>query len=64
MKEGDIVLIPFPFTNLTGLKNRPALVLIDQNEDVTVAFISNQINLFNKYELKLIPSDSNGLKKE
>jgi mRNA interferase MazF len=64
MKKGDIVLIPFPFTNLIGLKNRPALVLINQREDVTVAFISSQINPFSKYELKLNPSDLNGLKKE
>ena len=40
MKKGDIVLIPFPFTDLTGNKNRPALVLVESEEDITVCFIT------------------------
>lgn len=43
MKKGNLVLIPFPYTDLTGLKNRPALILINSENDVTVAFISSQI---------------------
>ena len=27
--KGDVVVIPFPFSNLSGSKRRPALVLAD-----------------------------------
>ena len=43
MKKGDIILIPFPFTDLSGNKNRPALVLVNSELDITVAFISTQL---------------------
>jgi mRNA interferase MazF len=31
MKQGDIVLIEFPFTNLAGSKRRPALIISNQD---------------------------------
>jgi mRNA interferase MazF len=31
--KGDVVVIPFPFSNLTGNKRRPALILVDLNGD-------------------------------
>jgi len=41
--KGKIVLIPFPFTDLTSTKLRPALVLYEGEKDVVVAFISSRI---------------------
>lgn len=41
--KGKIVLIPFPFTDLTSTKMRPALVLYESEKDVVVAFISSRI---------------------
>jgi len=43
-KKGTIVLVPFPFTDLSGVKVRPAVVLSDRikGDDVIVAFISSK----------------------
>ncbi len=63
MKKGDILLIPFPFTDLTGQKNRPALILVTTDADITVAFITSQVKWQEEHDLKLEPSTENGLKK-
>jgi len=41
--KGKIVLIPFPFTDLSASKLRPALVLHEGDRDVVVVFISSKI---------------------
>ena len=63
MIKGDIVLIPFPFTDLTGNKTRPALVLIDSEEDVTVCFITTQLTCQSAFDFLIQPSESNGFKR-
>ena len=63
MNKGDIILIPFPFSDLSGTKNRPAVILIETDEDVTVAFITTQVKWSTELDVLLYPSDLNGLKK-
>jgi mRNA interferase MazF len=41
--KGDIVIIPFPFTDLTGRKKRPAFVVADlQGDDIIVCQITSK----------------------
>jgi mRNA interferase MazF len=62
MKKGDVVLIPFPFTNLTGSKKRPALILVSEETDITVSFITTQFKWSSDHDVNLKPSIKNGLK--
>lgn len=63
MNKGDIVLIPFPFTDLSGNKNRPALILFDSEDDVTVCFITTQLKWKSAFDIPVQPSPVNGIKK-
>lgn len=63
MRKGDIVLIPFPFTDLSGTKLRPALVLAVASADVTVAFITAQIGWKEHTDIELQPDVNTGIKK-
>lgn len=41
--KGDIVVIPFPFSDLSGSKKRPALVLANlQGDDIILCQITSQ----------------------
>ena len=65
MRRGDIVLIPFPFTDLSGQKVRPALVLFAaaRGEDCIVAFISSRpTRKPQRFEIAITASKRNGLK--
>ena len=57
------MIIPFPFTDLTGVKNRPALILVATDSDIPVSFITTQVKWEDEFDVKLEPSKENGLKK-
>lgn len=63
MQKGDVVLILFPFTDLTGSKKRPDVILLSGKLDVTVSFISTQLHWQEPTDLPLQPNAANGLKK-
>ena len=58
-KKGKIVLIPFPFTDLSASKVRPAVIVsnFSQGEDIIVAFISSVKNKLQKTDIVLNSND-------
>ncbi len=62
---GSIVLTRFPFTDLSGSKVRPALVISRNNAsraDIVLAFITSQLPVSGPDALEIEPSPANGLK--
>jgi mRNA interferase MazF len=65
IKKGQIILIPFPFTDLKGQKVRPAIVLSDNNlGDIVVAFISSKIDKIKNNDLLIKTDEQNCLKSD
>lgn len=60
---GTVVLVPFPFTDLTASKVRPALVVSrsGKGSDVIVCFISSKLARL-RNAVRIDPTLQNGLK--
>jgi mRNA interferase MazF len=56
MAKGVIVLITFPFTDMSGSKLRPAVVLVDTSLDLTACFITTQTGWQEATDVLLTPS--------
>lgn len=55
--KGEVVVIPFPFSDLSNSKNRPALVVAKPiGEDVLLAQITSKINL-NEFSVEITKDD-------
>lgn len=55
--KGDIVVIPFPFSDLSNTKKSPALVLADlKGNDIILCQITSQ-NIKDEYAIKLTEKD-------
>jgi len=65
MKKGDIVLVKYPFTDLSAEKLRPALVLLQEDEenDLLLAFITSSTIRKNPFDI-LILKEKTGLHKD
>ena len=68
MKTGDIILIPFPFAELTNKKVRPAVVVCktkDKYRDLVICAISSVVpKTLNENEILLKTTSQNGLRKQ
>lgn len=58
------MLIKFPFTDLSGSKLRPAVVLFDSGNDLVVAFITGVLAVKTIGDISLKRNGTNGLKKD
>lgn len=63
-KRGSIVLVPFPFSDLSGQKIRPALILSadTKSADDIFVFITSKIQIAKSALVSVAPTKNNGLK--
>lgn len=64
MRRWDIILTPFPFTDLSGQKVRPALVLfVDKTKsNMIVAFLTSNLAKKDGFDVAVTKSSENGLR--
>jgi mRNA interferase MazF len=62
--KGDIILVKFPFTDFSGNKLRPAVILAETDHDVTHTFITTQLEWQELTDIIIKPTESNGIKKD
>ncbi len=59
LTRGDIVLFPFPYTDLSNRKLRPCLVLSEEmGEDIMLCQITSQRLRKDEYSVELKPADT------
>src|SRR6056297_3163272 len=56
-KKGSIVVLPFPFSDLTATKKRPALVIVDLKGDDYILCQITSNHRHDSYEVRLGKSD-------
>ena|SRR5438552_2212204 len=68
MRTGDVILIPFPFSDLKNIKVRPCIVICetkDKFKDIVVSAVSSVIpKKLSKNEILINPDNSNNLRAE
>lgn len=64
MNKGEIILVKFPFTDLSSSKLRPAMVLAEREQDVLAAFTTTNISTQNSDEVLLKANAVNKLKQD
>ena len=60
LKRGSVVLVPFPFTDLTAIKLRPVLVIYCYRQDMIVIAISSVVVNYDKKTDIIIQSGNAG----
>lgn len=55
--KGDVVVLPFPFTDLSFAKKRPALIIADLNGDDYIMLQITSKNVKDTYSIPLLNAD-------